>query len=172
MNRSDDSYFLLYIEPTRAQKSETPVDDHLTQVMMIALNLGKKGTADYFDVENPTLYPVFNENESWKRGHKTACGTSSDSHDYKLLNGMITNSLAPFYLRWYRDAIPEQEMAKVEAVYDWHVKMGFIDAVPADMHKEKIAEGSFDEEARVDFLNPLLMPKEEQEDKDDFFNNI
>ena len=38
----------------------------------------------------------------------------------KVKNGMITNSLAPFYLKWYRFSIPESEMMKVKELQDFY----------------------------------------------------
>jgi hypothetical protein len=50
----------------------------------------------------------------------TECGERSSNKDYLLENGMITNSLASFYLRWYRFDIPEIEMNKVHELVKFY----------------------------------------------------
>lgn len=183
MDRTQSKKFLLYIEPELSQKAKQPVDDQLTQMMMQALGDAKKGTADYSDPENPTSEPVFYENDTWRGSHVTPCGNYSDTQDYKLLNGMITNSLAPFYLRWYRDAISEAEMDKVNALYKYYVEMGFFkDSIPMegapqetiytdekktapspdDPKKQVERELSWDEEAKVDLASDRMLPPEER----------
>lgn len=179
MDRTASKKFLLYIEPELNQKSKQPIDDELTAFMMKVLFDAKRGTADYSDPENPTSEPVFNENDSWRGTHRTPCGNYSDSQDYKLLNGMFTNSLAPFYLRWYRDTIPETEMQKIRDLHDFYVRMGFTKAIiegadteiytdnvpsaplPEDPGKIVERPHTFEEETKVDFADERMKPKEE-----------
>lgn len=95
MHREDNSKYLLYIEPKAVDKLQEPINDELTEMMEKALTKSKKGKA-------------------YKGTHRTECGERSSNCDFLLENGMITNSLAPFYLRWYRYSIPESEMNKVK----------------------------------------------------------
>jgi hypothetical protein len=37
---------------------------------------------------------------------------------------MITNSLAPFYLKWYRYSIPENDMKKIEELKKYYSNVG------------------------------------------------
>lgn len=42
--------------------------------------------------------------------HRTDCGQSSDNCNHVIKGGYITNSLAAFYLRWYRNSISDHDM--------------------------------------------------------------
>ena len=100
MIRSEDN-FLLYIEPKKEDKLSIPIDDDLTKMMEMALSKAK-----------PT--------SRYKGWHTTDCGQRSDNREYLLENGMQTNSLAPFYLKWYRYSIPESEMKKVNKLASFY----------------------------------------------------
>lgn len=110
MHRIDNSKYLLYIEPKKEEKSLEPNNDGLADIVENLIKNAKQGTARYSSLEDQG---TFQEGYGYKGVHYTECGERSSNHDYLLENGMITNSLAPFYLRWYRDAIPESEMKKV-----------------------------------------------------------
>ncbi len=110
MHRTDASPFLLFIEPSKEEKSANPADDEITQIMRIALSEAKTGISNYTETEQP---PHFTKGIGYKGYHTTDCGKNSTGNDYLLENGMITNSLCVFYLQYYRNSIPEQEMEKV-----------------------------------------------------------
>ena len=117
MHREDDSLYLLYIEPTKEQKSQEPVEDELVSLMEKALSESERGYSPYSNLEDRG---DFRSGGGWRGWHTTDCGETSGNNDYLLKNGMITNSLAPFYLRWYRDAIPETEMNKIEQLKKYY----------------------------------------------------
>lgn len=106
-----NSKMLLFIEPSIGDKSVEPVDDELVEVMDLALSEAKRGCYDG---------GVFREGGRWRSVHKTSCGECSDNQDYLLGNGMVTNSLASFYLRWYRGAISKGEMSKVRKLVKFY----------------------------------------------------
>lgn len=110
MHRIDNSKYLLYIEPKVEEKLSTPIDDKLTQLMEMAIGKSEIGTALYSKLDDNG---TFRGGPGYRGFHSTKCGMRSSNKDYKLENGMITNSLAPFYLKWYRYSIPESEMNKV-----------------------------------------------------------
>ncbi len=184
MDRTQSKLFLLYLTVTLEQKAKTPINDAYTAFMMSVLSDAKRGTADYSDPENPTSEPVFNEGDYWRGTHQTPCKNYSDNQDYKLLNGMFTNSLAPFYLRWYRDAIPETEMQKIKDLHDFYVRMGFakgfIEGADVEIYKEepktvvssedptKIVqrEHTFEEENTVGMTDERTLPKQERPEKE------
>lgn len=116
MNRIDKSRFLLYIEPKAEQKSKEPIDDEITKTVEMCFNKAESGTADYSNLERNGN---FRKGNGWKGWHTADCGERSNGHDYLLGNGMITNSLCVFYLRYYRKAIPETEMDKVRELCEW-----------------------------------------------------
>jgi hypothetical protein len=118
MHREDKSLYLLYIEPAKSQKSKKPVEDELVSLMELALLESKSGTAHYSNLDDDGS--TFKEGWGYKGWHTVDCGEHSGNKDYQLKNGMIVNSLAPFYLRWYRDAIPETEMNKVEQLKKYY----------------------------------------------------
>jgi len=119
MHREDRSNYLLYIEPPKKEKLPEPVNDSLTELMEKSLERSKKGTAQYSDMDSKGN---FRENNAYKGFHSTECGERSTNQDYLLENGMITNSLAPFYLKWYRNSIPESEIEKLMNLRQYYGK--------------------------------------------------
>ncbi len=111
MHRDDKSKFLLYIEPNVEDKLTNPIEDKLTKLVEMALSKSERGTANYSDKDNE---PKFRKGSGYKGTHSSPCGERSSNNDYLLENGMITNSLAPFYLKWYRYSIPENDMLKLK----------------------------------------------------------
>ncbi len=119
MNRIDNSRFLLFIEPSEIEKSKTPVNDELTKTMQLALNEATEGISNYSEMNKKE---TFRYGPGYKGFHTTDCGKLSNNHDYLLKNGMITNSLAVFYLQYYRNSIPESEMNKVKELVSFYAK--------------------------------------------------
>jgi hypothetical protein len=119
MHRPDTTRFLLYIEPKKDEKLEIPVEDEITYIVDLALWEAKSGISNYYEI-NET--PWFEEDNSFRGYHRTDCVERSTSCDYLLKNGMITNSLCVFYLKFYRNSIPESEMKKVRALVDYYKK--------------------------------------------------
>lgn len=97
MHREDNSRFLLYIEPKKEMKNIEPINDEITLLMEEFLSKAKSGTAYYSDLNDDGSN--FMIDNGWRGFHCTECGERSSNKDYLLENGMITNSLAPFYLR-------------------------------------------------------------------------
>lgn len=124
MHRTDDSNYVLYIEPPAGEKLEHPIVDKLTSVMEHALSKCISGVAQYSDVNDSG---TFNDGLGYKGFHRSECGQMSDNHDHLLENGMITNSLAPFYLKYYRNSIPSTELEKVEKLFKFYMERGFDD---------------------------------------------
>ena len=122
MHRNDNSKYLLYIEPKASEKLQNPIEDELTQLMEMALSKSKRGAANYSDLKDTG--DSFQEGNAWKGIHRTDCGQGSANCDFLLENGMITNSLAPFYLKWYRYSIPENDMKKIEELKKYYTNVG------------------------------------------------
>lgn len=122
MHRNDNSKYLLYIEPKASEKLQNPIEDELTQLMEMALSKSKRGGANYSDLEDSGN--SFHEGSAWRGIHRTDCGECSSNCDFLLENGMITNSLAPFYLKWYRYSIPENDMKKIEELKKYYSNVG------------------------------------------------
>jgi len=133
MNRNDKSKYLLYIEPSKDLKSKAPVLDEWTRLMEYALGKATQGTGHYSNLEdtgdgydwkfpNGTTrrIPSFNEGSAYRGTHHTDCGEVSSNIDYKLENGLITNSLAPFYLKYYRTSISDNDMAKLKELKEFY----------------------------------------------------
>src|SRR5574337_1178344 len=99
MHRTDNSKFLLFIEPRKEHFSGEPERDKYVETMIMALAKAKKGTSNYSSLG---VEERFTENSMYRGVHYTDCGENSSNQDYLLENGMITNSLAPFYLLHYR----------------------------------------------------------------------
>jgi len=117
MHREDNSKYLLYIEPKASDKLKEPINDDITKCMEMVLSRAKKGVARYSSLED---VGTFRAGSGYRGFHNTECGERSINCDFLLENGMITNSLAPFYLRWYRYSIPESEMKKVHELVNFY----------------------------------------------------
>ena len=117
MHREDNSKYLLFIEPNASEKSESPVNDHLTYIMEQALSEAEDGISHYSDKDNDFY---FRGSSGYKGSHTTDCGKRSGSRDYLLKNGMVTNSLAIFYVKWYRDSIPDTEKGKLNELVKFY----------------------------------------------------
>lgn len=126
MHREDNSNYFLFIEPKREDKLTEPIDDDITQFMQMLLDeesmqeglwyRTKEGGSNYSNPHDNG--DKFNEGIRWRGWHTTECGELSSNKDYQLFNGLITNSLAPFYLRWYRNSIPKSEWIKYKQLTD------------------------------------------------------
>lgn len=130
MKRDDNSIYLLYIEPKKEEKIKEPINDDLTKLLELAISKAKRGTANYSDKKdmgngvefNGRKIPSFRPGYGYKGTHRTDCGERSDNCDFLLENGMITNSLAPFYVKWYRYSIPESDIKKLKDLADFYHK--------------------------------------------------
>lgn len=120
MHRTDNSKFMLFIEPDKSMKSATPINDELTEIIGLAVDSAVCGTSNYSHLDEKEF---FEPDGGYKGIHHTGCGQSSNNCDYLLKNGMITNSLATYYLAYYRDAIPETEMEKVMETVKFYKNM-------------------------------------------------
>ncbi len=126
MHRNDKSKYVLYIEPKREEKLTESLNDKLTQLVELALSKAKVGTGHYSSLDDMgdgfdwatnrgiKRIPSFDESSMYKGVHRTECGEHSTNCDYLLENGMITNSLATFYVQWYRNSIHENDMNKLK----------------------------------------------------------
>jgi hypothetical protein len=110
MHREDRSKYLLFIEPPKKEKLAEPVEDELVKLMEMAITKAETGVSSYMNEKDGGN---FRKSSGYKGFHQTDCGETSSNKDYLLENEMITNSLAPFYLRWYRNSIPESEIEKL-----------------------------------------------------------
>lgn len=88
---------LLFIEPS-ADTSPEPVIDDVTKRLAAALARGEK------------------HGPEWRGVHRCKCGAHSTNVNYKLPNGMITNSLAVHYVAWHRSDVPASELNKIMAL--------------------------------------------------------
>lgn len=100
MIKTEDKY-LLMIEPDKeGSPSSEPLEDEITRKVDVL-----------FDHCNPSDY-------RFKGWHSTNCGERSDNRDWFLPNGVITNSLCTYYIRYYRPYIPQIELDKIERLYN------------------------------------------------------
>jgi len=119
MHREDNSNYLLYIEPDPKLKSEVPDQGPAYTLVKMALERALEGTSNYSDLED---HGSFRQGNAFKGVHQAQDGTRSSNKDYLLENGMITNSLAPYYLMWYKDAIPTTELVKLVKLAQFYKK--------------------------------------------------
>lgn len=119
MHRSDNSLFLLFIEPSKEDKKPT-TDKHalrLAKMLRGLLYEAKCGTSNYSKLDSK---PVFRYDGAYMGVHTTDCGERSRNFDLMLGNGMITNSLAAFYIENYWDVIPESEKKKLDQLAEFY----------------------------------------------------
>jgi len=96
MHNLADNYVLM-IEPDKeGEPSIKPLEDNLTLVMDKLMDMC-------------TFHNI-----RYKGTHRTKCGKVSDNKDYVLPGGQITNSLATYYIRYYRPYIPHSEIEKIK----------------------------------------------------------
>ena len=119
MHREDNSNYLLYIEPPVEEKLKEPIEDEWTELMELALSEAIGGVCNYYDLN---CGGKFYEGGGYRGCHYTACKTPSSNKDYLLKNELITNSLATFYLKWYRDSIPHQDWYKLTQLKRYYDK--------------------------------------------------
>lgn len=117
MHREDNSKYLLFIEPSEDSKSIVPTEDKYVTFLENLLKVSPTGASSYDDLSD--MGGSFLKGSEYKGFHRTACGEFSSNCEHLLPQGFITNSLAAFYLKWYRDSIPAIEMAKVTQLYDF-----------------------------------------------------
>ena len=117
MHREDNSRFLLYIEPKKEDKSQQPINDEITEIMELALKEAESGTGSYSSLDT---VEYFRSGDAYLGFHSTDCGEISANNDYLLKNGMITNSLCSFYLKYYRNVIPQTEINKVNKLVEFY----------------------------------------------------
>ena len=95
-----NKYFLM-IEPDKEGiPSQESIEDELTHKV------------DYI------FFKCTNSNYRYRGFHITRCGEFSDNNNWILTNGMITNSLCIYYIRYYRNYIPQSEIEKINNIYD------------------------------------------------------
>jgi len=100
-----NKYFLM-IEPDKLGiPSDNPTEDEITNKVDFIFS------------------KCINPNYSYRGAHRTKCGKFSDNNDWILPNGMTTNSLCTYYVRYYRLFIPESEIEKINKVYEEINKM-------------------------------------------------
>lgn len=114
MHRSDNSLYFMFIEPDASKKSSEPVEDELTASLADAMKAAETGRSDYSD---PSCNGTFRPSGGYRGFHVAEDGTRSDNFDYRLPNGLITNSLSLHYVRFYRSAIPNTEMEKLRQLH-------------------------------------------------------
>jgi len=116
MHREDDSKYLLYIEPDPKLKSIEPVEDELTEAIDQAMRRAISGTGWYSQLEPHDELEHFSEGNGYRGVHVTACGVGAGNKDYLIDGRFITNSLAPYYVRYYRESICEYDMDKLKSL--------------------------------------------------------
>jgi hypothetical protein len=82
MNRIDNSRFLLYIEPKKESKSETPINDEITEIMKVAFSESKSGAANYSRIGELEQF----SNDGWRGWHRV---TSSYLRGDKYINALV-----------------------------------------------------------------------------------
>jgi hypothetical protein len=91
-----DAQHLLFIHPS-GETTPEPVVDALTAKMQ-------------------ELFAKARRVATYRGRHTCACGQHSDSSDWQLASGHITNSLAIHYVAWHRPDVPESELEKLRAI--------------------------------------------------------
>lgn len=112
MHRVDNSKYVLFIEPKDSDRGK-PVNDWYSEVVQKALERAVSGTSLY---GVPTDQGHFLEDSGYRGTHPGPNGLVSSACDYLLPGGYITNSLALYYIRDYRSAVPSQDLEKIKDI--------------------------------------------------------
>jgi hypothetical protein len=102
---------ILFIRPQLTSKDLVGIDDYLVSGMQALIDKAKNGIIQW-DPNKREHY--FSERGAYRGFHVTPCGERSSNRNYLIADNIITNSLAPFYLKHYRSSIPEEEMTIVK----------------------------------------------------------
>lgn len=95
-----ENYYFM-VEPDREGScSEIPVEDELTEMVDFIFSNAKA---------NPFV--------CYRGFHVTKCGKFSDNKEWLILGCIVTNNLAPFYIRHYRNYIPQVEIDKTYKLF-------------------------------------------------------
>ena len=90
MERIDDNRFLLFIGPKMKNKSETPINDEITKIVLLVLSESTKGVSNYDKInETPKFIDGLNDDGEpihYYGYHLTECGEWSTCVDYLLKN--------------------------------------------------------------------------------------
>jgi hypothetical protein len=95
MKDTSDRYFMMIEPPAPAS---APLVDGITMWAMSVRKLAKTNGV------------------AFKGWHTCACGANSDSSEWVMPDGRITNSLMVHYVQCHRQAVPRSELGKL-AVY-------------------------------------------------------
>lgn len=118
-----------FIEPGIEQRTIMPIEDEITSLVEMALKESAKGC--YYSMEK------FIEGSGWKGWHVNCDGQKSSNKDYKLKNGMVTNSLIVHYFKWFRPAIDADEYSRLWALADYYGKLPEIKALTPEEYREE-----------------------------------
>lgn len=92
-----DNYHLLFIEPDKQGQKQRPLNDWWTKATELVMDCS-----------------TLSDNSYWYRGfHTTKCGERSGNAPIYTPMGRLTNTLAPYYMKHYREHIPESEKTKI-----------------------------------------------------------
>ena len=96
INTDDDH--LMFIEPT-SKTAEEAIYDDFTELAVAVLEQASPGK----------------DGERWRGVHTCACGVRSDNIPWRI-DGVLTNSLLPHYVREHRSEVPPEELEKLQTV--------------------------------------------------------
>lgn len=96
--------YVMMIEPDKdGEKAETPIEDNLSLAM-------------------EELLDMCDHRGRYRGRHTTNCNEHSDNRDWILPGGQVTNSLAAYYMKYYRPFIPQSEINKVKTLIETYTK--------------------------------------------------
>lgn len=111
---------LLYIEPDPKLRHEAIEDDLVAFVnALLVVNKSTVSGGWYYDEKTSTLED-FTEDSGWRGFHIVDEFKVSTNRDYKLEAGFVTNSCAAYYLKHYRNQIPESEIKKLKELCEYY----------------------------------------------------
>lgn len=116
MHRDDKSQYMLFIEPPVSEKQYNPEMEQTAKILEKALESATQGYSKY---DNLADQGKFTQSAGYRGFHRTACGERSTNRDYFIKDcELITNSLAPFYVRYYSKSIQPNDWEKINKVVE------------------------------------------------------
>ena len=119
---------ILFIHPTE-EKTKKPILDEISYKIAYAIETGKPNFVVGFLDKNKKA----SISKGMTLGHHTCkCGATSEGSDYKIAEGLYTNSLGAHYVAFHRNDVPKSDIEKISKLTykkDYIPRQGIFDGV-------------------------------------------
>ena len=112
MLKNNNKWLLMITPDLKGKPTVEPVMDDITIKMDYILSRAEKHPPQGGSMHDWSGH-------CWKGWHETRCGKRSVSNDWRIptFPDTWTNSLADYYVKYYRSFVPKEELDKIEKIY-------------------------------------------------------